>query len=70
MTALTSTNVMFKKLTYKVWKNIHELIYVAAPLAALHFYLLTKADKIEPMIYLIIIFILFAWRIFTKVFKH
>ena len=68
--ALTSTNVMVKKLTYKVWKNIHELIYVAAPLAALHFYLLTKADKIEPMIYLIIIFILFAWRIFTKVFKH
>ena len=68
--ALTSTNVMVKKLTYKVWKNIHELIYVAAPLAALHFYLLTKADKIEPMIYLIIIFILFAWRIFTKIFKH
>ena len=24
--ALTSTNVMVKKLTYKVWKNIHELI--------------------------------------------
>ena len=52
---------MVKKLTYNVWKNIHELIYVAAPLAALHFYLLTKADKIEPMIYLIIIFILFAY---------
>ena len=68
--ALTSTNVMVKKLTYKVWKNIHELIYIAAPLAALHFYLLTKADKIEPMIYLIIIFILFTWRIFNKVFKH
>ena len=67
---ITSTNKMVKKLSYKVWKNIHKLIYIIVILATLHFYLLTKADKIEPMIYLIIIFILFAWRIFNKVFKH
>ena len=68
--ALTSTKAMVKKLTYKVWKNIHKLIYVVAPLATMHFFLLTKADKKEPMIYLLIIFILLVWRIFTKVFKH
>ena len=68
--ALTSTKTMVKKLTYKVWKNIHKLIYVVAPLATMHFFLLTKADKKEPMIYLLIIFSLFVWRIFTKVFKH
>ena len=68
--ALTSTMAMVKKLTYKVWKNIHKLIYVVAPLATMHFFLLTKADKKEPMIYLLIIFILLVWRIFTKVFKH
>ena len=68
--ALTSTKAMIKKLTYKVWKDIHKLIYVIAPLATIHFFLLTKADKKEPIIYLIIIFILFAWRIFIKVFKH
>ena len=68
--ALTSTKTMVRKLTYKVWKNIHKLIYVVAPLATMHFFLLTKADKKEPMIYLLIIFILFVWRIFTKVFKH
>ena len=67
---LTSTKAMVRKLTYKVWKNIHKLIYVIAPLATMHFFLLTKADKKEPIIYLTIIFILFAWRIFTKVFKH
>ena len=67
---LTSTKVMVRKLTYKVWKNIHKLIYVIAPLATMHFFLLTKADKKEPMIYLLIIFSLFVWRIFTKVFKH
>lgn len=67
---LTSTKSMVKKLTYKVWKNIHKLIYIIAPLATMHFFLLTKADNKEPMIYLIIIFILFAWRVFNKVFKH
>ena len=67
---LTSTKAMVRKLTYKVWKNIHKLIYVIAPLATMHFFLLTKADKKEPMIYLLIIFSLFVWRIFTKVFKH
>ena len=66
----TSTKAMVKKLTYKVWKNIHKLIYVIAPLATMHFFLLTKADKKEPMIYLLIIFSLFVWRIFIKVFKH
>ena len=68
--ALTSTKAMVRKLTYKVWKNIHKLIYVIAPLATMHFFLLTKADKKEPMIYLLIIFSLFVWRIITKVFKH
>ena len=67
---LTSTKAMVRKLTYKVWKNIHKLIYVIAPLATMHFFLLTKADKKEPVIYLLIIFSLFVWRIFTKVFKH
>ena len=66
----TSTDRMVKKLTYKVWKNIHKLIYVIALLATFHFYLLTKADKVEPIIYLTLIFILFFWRIFNKVFKH
>ena len=68
--ALKSTKAMVKKLTYKVWKDIHKLIYIIAPLATMHFFLLTKADKKEPMIYLLIIFILYAWRIFIKVFKH
>ena len=68
--ALTSTKAMVKKLTYKVWKDIHKLIYIIAPLATMHFFLLTKADKTEPLIYLLIIFILYAWRIFIKAFKH
>ena len=65
----TSTNAMVKKLTYKVWKKIHYLIYIVAPLAALHFYFLKKADKTEPLVYLIIILLLLFWRFYYKIIK-
>ena len=65
----TSTNTMLKKLTFKIWKRLHSLIYIIAPLAALHYYLLTKADKTEPLIYLGIILILLLWRFYFKIIK-
>ena len=65
----TSTNTMVKKLTFKIWKRLHSLIYIIAPLAALHYYLLTKADKTEPLIYLGIILALLLWRFYYKIIK-
>jgi len=65
----TSTNTMVKKLTFKIWKKLHSLIYIVAPLAALHYYLLTKADKTEPLIYLGIILGLLLWRFYYKIIK-
>ena len=65
----TSTNAMVKKLSFKIWKKIHYLIYIIAPLAALHFYLLKKADKTEPLVYLGIIFLLLFWRFYYKIKK-
>ena len=65
----TSTNVMVKKLSFKIWKKIHYLIYIIAPLGALHFYLLKKADKTEPLVYLIIIFLLLFWRFYNKIIR-
>ena len=65
----TSTNAMVKKLSFKIWKKIHYLIYIIAPLAALHFYLLKKADKTEPLVYLGIIFFLLFWRFYYKIIK-
>ena len=62
----TSTNSMLKKLTFKVWKKIHYLIYIVVLLGVLHFYLLTKADKTEPLIYLSIIGLLFICRVYKK----
>ena len=66
----TSTNSMLKKLTFKVWKKIHYLIYIVVLLGILHFYLLTKADKTEPLIYLSIIGLLFIWRVYKKFFTR
>ena len=65
----TSMNAMVKKLTFKVWKKIHYLIYIIAPLAVLHFYLLKKADKTEPLVYLGIILLLLFWRFYYKIIK-
>ena len=66
----TSTNNMLKKLTFKVWKKIHYLIYLVTVLVLLHFYLLTKADKTEPLIYVVIVTFLFFFRIFIKFFTR
>ena len=63
----TSTNKMVKKLTFKIWKKIHYLTYVIIILALLHFYLLTKANKIEPLIYIGIFLILFSLRFCKKI---
>jgi len=66
----TSTNKMVKKLTFRVWKKIHYLIYLVILLGIFHFYLLAKADKTEPLIYLgIVIFLLFL-RIYKIFFTH
>ena len=68
--AFTSTNKMVKRLSYKLWKKIHYLIYPAAILSSFHFYVLVRADKTEPMIYMgIIVFLLFE-RIVNKFIFH
>ena len=64
--ASTSTNNMIKRLGFKLWKKIHYLIYPVAILASLHFYVLVRADKTEPVIYMGIILLLLLHRIFKK----
>ena len=66
----TSTDTMVKKLTFKVWKKIHYLIYLVVLLGVFHFYLLTKADKTEPLIYFGIVIFLFFVRIYKNFFTH
>ena len=64
--ASTSTNNMIKRLGFKLWKKIHYLIYPVAILASMHFYVLVRADKTEPVIYMGMIILLLLHRIFKR----
>ncbi len=65
--AITSPKNILKKLGYKVWKKIHYLIYPAAILSSVHFYMLVRANKIEPAIYIFLILLLLLYRFYTKI---
>jgi sulfoxide reductase heme-binding subunit YedZ len=60
--ALTSTKKMMKRLG-RLWKSLHKLIYLIAVLGVLHFILLVKADLKEPIIYALILSLLFLVRL-------
>jgi sulfoxide reductase heme-binding subunit YedZ len=62
--AITSTNRMIKRLGAKRWKKLHKLTYFIAAVSCLHFYMLVKADKLEPIIYLGLLLSLFAIRLY------
>ena len=67
--AITSPKKMLKKLGYKVWKKIHYLIYPAAFLSSVHFYMLVRANKIEPAIYIFLILLLLIYRFYCKIIR-
>jgi len=60
--ALTSNNWSVRKLGH-FWGVLHRLTYAVAILGGLHYLLLVKGFQIEPMVHMIIIFILLALRI-------
>jgi len=64
---ITSPKKMLKKLGFKVWKKIHYLIYPAAILSSVHFYMLVRANKIEPAIYIFLILVLLLHRLYFKI---
>jgi sulfoxide reductase heme-binding subunit YedZ len=61
--AITSTAKMLKRLGFARWKRLHRLVYLAASLGAIHFYLRVKKDVTEPTVYAVILGVLFAIRI-------
>ena len=65
--AWTSSKRAVMRLTFPVWKRLHRLIYPAAVLACLHFFLRVKADHTQPLVYAGIVLLgfgvrLVAWR--------
>ncbi len=61
--ASTSTDGMVKRLGGKRWALLHRLAYLAALLAAIHFFLQSKLDIREPTIMGGLLLWLMAWRV-------
>jgi sulfoxide reductase heme-binding subunit YedZ len=61
--AATSTNAMIKRLGGPAWRRLHRAVYLAAPLAALHYIWMVKAGILQPMAYLLIVLSLLACRL-------
>ena len=63
--AVTSSNAMVKRLRER-WKQLHQLVYLVAILAIVHFWWLVKIDIREPMFYAFILIVLLGIRVYFK----
>lgn len=61
--ALTSTDAWVRRLGYRRWQRIHQAVYVAGALAAVHFMWRVKLDVSQPLIYAAIFATLIALRL-------
>lgn len=61
--ALTSSRAMVLRLGGALWTRVHRLIYPAAILAVVHYWLMVKRDVTEPLIYACLLFLLLAARL-------
>ncbi len=59
--ALTSNQGAIRRMG-KRWQKLHRLVYVAAGLGVLHFFLLVKKDVTEPLIFAAVFAALMAFR--------
>jgi len=60
--ALTSTRASMKRLG-KNWKRLHQLVYLAAPLAVIHYVWLVKSDIRQPLAFGAAVLLLLAARL-------
>lgn len=67
---ITSTDKMIKRLGGRRWKKLHYLIYLIVVLSSVHFYMLVKQDKTEPLIYLLIVSLLLGFRVVGQRRRH
>jgi sulfoxide reductase heme-binding subunit YedZ len=61
--ALTSTDGWVRRLGYRRWQRVHQLVYVAGALAAVHFIWRVKIDVSQPLTYAAIFAALIALRL-------
>lgn len=64
--AATSTNAMVRRLGARRWLALHRLVYLIAPLGALHYWFMVKRDVTQPAIYAAILALLLGYRMAVK----
>lgn len=67
--AVTSTNAMIRRLGGKRWQMLHRLVYLISVLGVVHFWWLVKKDVREPLIFVLILVVLFALRAWFALYK-
>jgi len=61
--AATSTDAMLRRLGGRRWKALHRAVFVIAPLAALHYWMMVKADHRQPLLYATLVALLLGYRV-------
>lgn len=64
--AITSTDKMIKRVGARRWRQLHRLVYPAAILGVVHFFMMIKADYTEPAIYAFVLSALLGFRVYKK----
>ena len=63
--ALTSNNISLKIIGPKSWKRLHYLVYPAAIISIVHFFMMIRADYHRPIIYATLLIALLIYRLWT-----
>jgi methionine sulfoxide reductase heme-binding subunit len=64
--ALTSTKGSIRRLGGRRWNRLHQLTYVAAVAAVVHFWWSVKKDIEDPLIFALIFAALLSWRVWRR----
>lgn len=64
--AWTSTNASVRRLGFARWTRLHRLAYLAAMLGVVHFIWRVKKDLTQPLVYALLLAVLFGVRGFGK----
>lgn len=68
--AVTSTKGMIKRLGGKNWQRLHRLVYAAAILGVVHFFLIQKSDFRYPILAGMVLAVLLLYRLFRNLNKR
>lgn len=61
--AATSPRRVLRAMGGKAWRRLHKLVYVAGPLAVLHYFWMVKADITQPLLYGGVLLVLLGERV-------